>query len=67
MVVADTLSRAALPDETPEIASSELNYYVHCVLNSMPISKTKMEKLKTETLKDGKLQILKRKGERVAR
>ena len=38
MKVTDTLSRAALQDNTPEISNKEINYSVHFIMSSLLIS-----------------------------
>ena len=39
MTGTDTLSRAALQDNTPEISDKEMNYFVHFEMSSLLISK----------------------------
>ena len=56
--VTDTLIWAALLDNTPEISDKEMNYYVHFVMSSLPISEKNHQKLITETEKEGTLQKL---------
>ena len=58
MKVTDTLSRAALQDNTPEISDKEMNYFVHFVMSSLPISEKSCQKLVTVTAKDDILQKL---------
>ena len=50
--VTDTLSRAALQDNTPEISDKEMNCFVHFMVSSLSISKKSRQKLVTETAKD---------------
>ena len=38
MVVSDALSRAYLKDQKPEISDAEMNYMIHSVISSLPIS-----------------------------
>ena len=52
MKVADCLSRAPLEDSVPEISDAGMKYYIHSVINSVPISKKKMNEFKSETAKD---------------
>ena len=59
MIVADALSRASLSDTRSEISPSDLHVFVHSIINSLPISKNKLEQLKTATLQDNALQLLK--------
>ena len=58
MHVADTLSRAAINDNTPEIPENELNTYIHSVITNLPISERRMEQFQSETSKDDNLQEL---------
>ena len=56
MKVMDTLSRVALKDKTPEISDKEINYFVHFVMSSLPISEKTLQKLVTEIAKEDTLQ-----------
>ena len=38
MKITDTVGRAALQDNTPEISDKEMNYFVHFVVSSLPVS-----------------------------
>ena len=58
MKVTDTLSRAALKANTPEISNKEMNYFDYFVMSSLLISKKSRQKLVTETAKDDTLQKL---------
>jgi len=59
MYVADTLSRAPLADSTPEIPSSELNTYVHSIMDNLPISQNRIDQFQKETEADPVLIKLK--------
>ena len=59
LVIPYTLSRASLPDTTPEIPENELSAYVHSILSEIPISKTRLAQFATETANDATLQQLK--------
>ena len=58
MMVTDTLSWAALQDNIPEISDKEMNYFVHFVMSSLPISEKARQKLVTETAMEDTLQKL---------
>ena len=58
MKVTDALSRAALQDNTPQISNKGMNYFVHFMMSSLPISEKSHQKLVTETAKDDTLQKL---------
>ena len=57
--VADTLSRAHLQDSRTEIPDVELDFVVHSVISSLPISPKRLNDFKQETTKDDVLQKLK--------
>ena len=57
--VADTLSRAHLQDSRTEIPDVELDFVVHSVISSLPISPERLNDFKQETTKDDVLQKLK--------
>ena len=59
MKVSDALSRAAVKNSEPEISDFDMKFYVHAVINSIPISEKKLTKLKNETEKDEVLSTLK--------
>ena len=56
LLIADTLSRAYLPDEGGNILDEELEVNL---INTLPISENKLELIKYETLQDPPLQQLK--------
>ena len=58
--VADTLSRASLSDDEPEIPSKEMNCYVHMIANEYSISESLRKKIVTETSNDAPLKLLKK-------
>ena len=58
MVVSDALSRAYLKDQKPEISDAEMNYMIHSVISSLPISDEKLKQFQTETSKDETLRTL---------
>ena len=58
MVVSDALSRAYLKDQKPEIADAKMNYMIHSVISSLPISDEKLKQFQTETSKDETLRTL---------
>ncbi len=57
LVVADTLSRAPLPDTDPEI-EKEISCYVHTLLSTLPVTDEMMARLKRATSEDESLQQL---------
>ena len=57
--VADTLSRASLSDDEPEIPSKEMNCYKHMIANEYSISESLRKKIVTETSNDATLKLLK--------
>ena len=58
--VADTLSRASLSDDEPEIPEKEMNCYVHMIANEYSISESLRKKIVTETSNDATLKLLKK-------
>ena len=58
MVVSDALSRAYLKDQKPEISDAEMNYIIHSVISSLPISDEKLKQFQTETSMDETLRAL---------
>ena len=56
LFIADTLSRAYLPEEASDICSEEFEVNV---IHTLPISESKLEIFKEETAKDPSLQELK--------
>ena len=58
MKVTDTLSQAALQDNTPEISDKEMNYIVHFVVSSLSINEKTRKKQVGETVKYYTLQKL---------
>ncbi|XP_060073561.1 uncharacterized protein K02A2.6-like [Ylistrum balloti] len=58
LVVADTLSRAYLPNKDGNM-DEELNCHVHTVLNSLPVSVNKMDQIRTRTDEDEQLSQVK--------
>ena len=58
MVVSDALSGAYLKDQKPEISDAEMNYMIHSVISSLPISDEKLKQFQTETSKDETLRTL---------
>ncbi len=59
LVVADTLSRAPLPDTDPEI-EKEISCYVHTMLSTLPVTDEMMARLKRATSEDESLQQLRK-------
>ena len=59
LVVADTLSRAPLPDTDPEI-EKEIYCYVHTLLSTLPATDEMMARLKRATSEDESLQKIKK-------
>ena len=59
LTVADTLSRAALKNCSPEIEDEEMRFYVHSVVSKYLISANRLSQFQKETEKDESLQILK--------
>ena len=58
MLVADALSRAPLPENTPEIPDAEVNTYIHSVILNLPISDNRLQQFQSETAKGEALTIL---------
>ena len=58
MICSDTMSRAALADNTTELTESDIKSQVHCILSSLPISSTKFQLIQNETSKDQDLQCV---------
>ena len=60
MVLADTLSRAFIPEIKLDAShmENEVEYHAHSVLHRMPVSTNKMEKIREETSKDPTMMIL---------
>lgn len=58
MHVVDTLSRAVQKKNTPEISDKEMNFLVHSIMSSIPISDKRQQQLTTETANDQTLQQL---------
>ena len=56
LVCSDTLSRAPLKEQGPEISETEINCQVHSVISSFPIKTEKLKQLEVETLNDRTLQ-----------
>ena len=56
LVCSDTLSRAPLKEQGPEISETEVNCQVHSVISSFPISTERLKQLELETLNDRTLQ-----------
>ena len=56
LTCSDTLSRAQLKEQSPEISETEVNCQVHPVKSSIPISIERLKQLKVEMLNDKTLQ-----------
>ena len=55
--MADTLSRAYLADRTkPEAPEQEIQCHIHFAIKQLPVSNTKLEEIKRETVNDKELQ-----------
>ena len=52
------MHRAYLKDQKPEISDAEMNYMIHSVISSLPISNEKLKQFQTETSKDETLRTL---------
>ncbi len=59
LVVADTLSRAPLPDTDPAI-DKEISCYVYTLLSTLPVTDEMMARLKRATSEDESLQQLRK-------
>ena len=59
MFVTDTLSRAPLPEATPEISANELNAFLRSVITNAPMSDKRKAQFQEETFKDATLQSVK--------
>ena len=57
--VSDALSRAPIPVNISEISPDEIAYHVHTVINSIPISNTRLLQFQNETKTDEILQKVK--------
>ena len=60
MVPADTVSRAFMPGKELDAShiENEVEYHAHSVWHRMPVSTSKMEKIREETSKDPTMMIL---------
>jgi hypothetical protein len=60
MVLADTLSRAYVPNSEPDerYMEDEVEYHTHSVLHRIPVSTDKLEKIREETSKDPTMMVL---------
>ena len=58
VVVADTLSRAFLPNNSPEITEDEMKCHIHVVMQHLPMSPKKMMQYQQETKNDEVLNIV---------
>jgi hypothetical protein len=60
MVLADTLSRAYVPNSEPDESymEDEVEYHTHSVLHRIPVSTDKLEKIREETSKDPTMMVL---------
>ena len=56
LICSDTLSRAPLKEQTPEISETEINCQIHSAISSFPISTERLKQLEVETLNDKTLQ-----------
>ena len=56
LIYSDTLSRAPLKEQPPEISETEINCQIHSAIPSFPIGKERSKHLKVETLNDKTLQ-----------
>ena len=54
-IVADALSRSALPDTTPELTNAELESHIHLIRECLPVSEKKLKEIQDETMKDSAL------------
>ena len=59
MFVTDTLSRAPLPEATPEISANKLNAFLRSVITNAPMSDKRKAQFQEETFKDATLQSVK--------
>ena len=59
MVVADTLSRASVKNEPPQINSVEVDRFVASIIDNLPISDNKLQELRNMTASDHVLQKVK--------
>ena len=58
VVVADTLSRAFLPNNSPAITEDEMKCHIHVVMQHLPMSPKKMMQYQQETKNDEVLNII---------
>ncbi|XP_060075780.1 uncharacterized protein K02A2.6-like [Ylistrum balloti] len=58
MHVADQLSRSPLSHQESEDVTADVEAQIHLVMNSLPVTTTKMDEFQRETLKDPTLQEL---------
>ena len=56
LICSDTLSRAPLKRQGPEVSETEVNCQVHSVISSFPISTYRLKQSEVETLNDRTLQ-----------
>ena len=57
-VIADTLSRAYLKDNSQEISDTEMDKYIHIILRQYPMSDYKHDIYREETRKNPTLMML---------
>ncbi|CAI9715635.1 K02A2.6-like family member retr-1 [Octopus vulgaris] len=57
-IAADTLSRAYLEQNTPEVPDEDMKSHIHAVIKNYPITDTKLKEYKEATADDPSLQTL---------
>ena len=55
VIVADALSRSALPDTSPQLTDAELESHNHLIKECLPVSERKLKEIQDETMKDSVL------------
>ena len=56
LIFYDTLSRAKLKEQTPQMSQTDINCQVHSLISSSPIRTERLKQVQTETLYDNALQ-----------
>ena len=58
VVVADTLSRAYLPDHVPEVTEEEMKCHIHVLMQHLPMTSKKLLQYQQETKNDEALKVV---------
>ena len=58
VVVADTLSRAYLPDQMPDVTEEEMEFHIHVVMQHLPMTSKQLLQYQHETKNDEALKVV---------